>query len=77
MNWVLLLQQFHNFMGVCVYCKSIMTILFIILQINLFTADDDDVMVQRRIATVQVCLTLSNKFEPSSKTASITKLFIK
>jgi len=43
----------------------------------LFVADDDDVIVQRRIATVQVCLTLSDKFEPNTKTASVTKLFIK
>jgi len=43
----------------------------------LFVADDDDVIVQRRIATVQVCLTLSDKFEPNTTTASVTKLFIK
>lgn len=42
-----------------------------------FIADDEDVMVQRRIASVHVCLTLSNKFEPNTKTASVTKLFIK
>ncbi|XP_025412604.1 ras GTPase-activating-like protein IQGAP1 isoform X2 [Sipha flava] len=44
---------------------------------QLYGSDDDDIMVQRRIATVQVCLTLSDKFEPSTKTASVTKLFIK
>lgn len=45
---------------------------------NLFTlADDDDVIIQRRIATVQICLTLSDKFEPNTKTAAVTKLFIK
>ncbi|XP_050432882.1 ras GTPase-activating-like protein IQGAP1 [Adelges cooleyi] len=44
---------------------------------QLYGSDDEDVMVQRRIATVQVCLTLSDKFEPNTKTASITKLFIK
>lgn len=43
----------------------------------IFVADDDDIMVQRRIATVQVCLTLSDKFEPNTKSASVTKLFIK
>jgi len=49
------------------------------LNCNFFVciADDDDVIVQRRIATVHVCLTLSDKFEPNTKTASVTKLFIK
>lgn len=57
-----------------------MIILFffiIVTYFNLLVADDDDVIVQRRIATVQVCLTLSDKFEPNTKTASVTKLFIK
>ncbi|XP_015369181.1 PREDICTED: ras GTPase-activating-like protein IQGAP1 [Diuraphis noxia] len=44
---------------------------------QLYGSDDDDVIVQRRIATVHVCLTLSDKFEPNTKTASVTKLFIK
>ncbi|XP_050539005.1 ras GTPase-activating-like protein IQGAP1 [Daktulosphaira vitifoliae] len=44
---------------------------------QLYGSDDEDVMVQRRIATVQVCLTLSDKFEPNCKIASVTKLFIK
>lgn len=60
-------------------CKELLFfILFNVFYWNFFfLADDDDVMVQRRIATVQVCLTLSDKFEPSTKTASVTKLFIK
>jgi len=57
--------------------KIINIIISCLIVTYLFVADDDDVIVQRRIATVHVCLTLSDKFEPNTKTASVTKLFIK